>query len=138
MEEDIFMKIIKRKIPADIVYENDTTIAFLDIQPVVIGHTLVVPKKPVRNMFDIDDETLFSLMHTVRHIAPLIVSALGADGMNININNEPAAGQIIFHMHVHLIPRFADDKLIMWPHKKTTPDELQALAKKIRTHISSV
>lgn len=137
MEEDIFMKIIKREIPANIVYENDTTIAFLSIQPAAIGHTLVVPKKQVRNIFDVDDETLCAVMRTVRHVAPCIVSALHADGMNVSINNERVAGQAIFHMHVHLIPRFTDDKLPEWPHEETTPDELHTLAEKIRTHIAT-
>lgn len=138
MEEDIFMKIIKREIPADIVYENNTTIAFLSTKPAAIGHTLVVPKKPARNIFDVDDETLCAVMHTVRLLAPRIVSALCADGMNISINNEPAAGQAVFHMHVHLIARFSDDNLPEWPHKKATLNELHTVAEKIRANILSV
>lgn len=136
MEESIFMKIIKREIPADIVYEDDTTIAFLDIHPIALGHTLVVPKKQVRNMFDVDDETLFVLMKTVRHIATPLRDALNANGMNISMNNEQAAGQIIFHMHVHLIPRFKNDNLIMWPPKETNENDLHALAQKIRARFA--
>ncbi|HEC94124.1 MAG TPA: HIT family protein [Candidatus Kaiserbacteria bacterium] len=132
MEESIFMKIIKREIPADIVYEDDTTIAFLDINPIAPGHTLAVPKKQVRNIFDVDDETLCTLMRTVRHIATPIREALGADGMNISMNNEPSAGQIVFHMHVHLIPRYQNDKLVMWPPGKATSEELRTAAQKIR------
>lgn len=136
MEESLFMKIIKREVPADIVYEDDTTIAFLDIHPVTLGHTLVVPKKQVRNIFDVDDKTLCTLMKTVQYVASHLRDALCADGMNINTNNESAAGQVIFHMHVHLIPRFNEDKLTMWPHMETSQEELRDLAKKIRTHFA--
>ncbi len=136
MEDDIFEKIIKREIPADIVYEDNNTIAFLDIRPNNPGHTLVVPKTHARNIFDIDDKTLDSLMHTVRRIAAPIRDAVNADGMNIIINNERAAGQIIFHIHLHLIPRFTDDGLKGWPHKECTPNEASAIAKKIRAKIA--
>lgn len=137
MEETIFSKIIRREIPADIVYEDEHTLAFLDIKPVTPGHTLVIPKKQFRNIFDIDDETLFLVMQTVRKIAPAVRDAVGAQGMNVNSNHEAAGGQIVFHYHVHLVPRFSNDGLVMWPHKTYAPGEAEATAEKIRSKITT-
>ena len=131
MEDTIFMKIIRREIPADIVYEDADTLAFLDVKPINRGHTLVVPKKPARNIFDIDDESLVAVMRTAQRVA-LALRAIGAAGVNIGINNESAAGQIIFHFHMHVIPRFTDDKLISWPGKNSSPDKRKQIAEKIR------
>lgn len=132
MEDSIFTKIIRREIPATIVYEDDDTLAFLDIAPVSLGHTLVVPKKSVRNIFDADDNTLAAIMHTTRKIAPAIKAGVGADGLNIHSNHETAAGQVVFHLHFHLIPRFENDEFVMWPHKTYREGEAEAVAQKIR------
>ena len=137
MEETVFQKIIKREIPAEIIYEDDDTLAFLDIAPVSKGHTLVVPKKPVRNIFDADDETLAAVMRTIRKIAPAVRSAVDADGINIHSNHEHAAGQVVFHLHFHIIPRFNDDGFHMWPHQQYADGESVILAQKIRTAISA-
>ena len=133
MEETIFAKIIRREIPADIVYEDVDTMAFLDIRPNNPGHTLVVPKKPFRNIFDIDDETLAAVWRTTRKVARAVKDATGAEGLNINTNNEHAAGQIVFHYHVHVIPRFEGDGLPLWPGR-TYPNDTAAkeVAEKIR------
>ncbi len=136
MEDTIFSKIIRREIPADIVYEDEYTLAFMDISPTNPGHTLVIPKKQFRNIFDIDEETLDHVMHTVRKIAPAVRNAVGAQGMNINTNNEAAGGQVVFHYHVHLIPRFSDDGLVFWPHKTYAPGEMQSIAEKIRERLA--
>src|SRR3989344_8724642 len=109
------MKIIRREIPADIVYEDADTMSFLDIRPNNPGHTLVVPKKPFRNIFDIDDETLAAVWRTARKVAKAVKDATDADGLNINTNNEATAGQVVFHYHVHVIPRFENDGLPLWP-----------------------
>lgn len=133
MEDTIFMKIIRREIPANIVYEDADTLAFLDINPTNPGHTLVIPKKPFHNILDIDDETLAAVGRTTRKVAKAVKEAVGADGLNINTNNEPAAGQIIFHYHVHIIPRFRNDGFRLWPGKEY-PDTSAAeeVAEKIR------
>ncbi len=131
-EDTVFMKIIRREIPADIVYEDASTIAFLDIRPNNPGHTLVVPKTFARNIFDIRDETLDAVMHTVRLIAPAVRNAVSADGMTIIMNNEPASGQIVFHAHVHLIPRFSNDGFGHLPQKQYVPGEAASIAEKIR------
>ncbi|HEV7121487.1 MAG TPA: HIT family protein [Candidatus Paceibacterota bacterium] len=136
MEDTVFAKIIRREIPAEILYEDDDTLAFLDIAPVSPGHTLVIPKKPVRNIFDADDDTLASVMKTVRKIAPAVRDAVGADALNIQSNHGAEAGQIVFHMHFHLIPRFAGDDFFMWPHKEYKEGEAKEVAEKIRAKLA--
>ncbi|HQU07851.1 MAG: hypothetical protein B7X04_02160 [Parcubacteria group bacterium 21-54-25] len=132
MEDTLFAKIIRREIPADVVYEDDETLAFLDIHPNNPGHTLVIPKEPAQNIFDISDEALSAMTRTARKIAPAIMRAVDADGMNLVMNNKKAAGQLVFHAHLHLIPRFADDGLRSWPRKEYAPGEAGAVAEKIR------
>jgi len=135
-EDTIFAKIIRREIPAHIVYEDDATLAFLDNNPTNPGHTLVVPKKAVRNIFDADDATLAALMHTIRKIAPVIKEAVGADGVNIHSNHEAAAGQEVFHLHFHIIPRFLNDGYkYTWGHTTYKEGEAVALAKDIAARL---
>ncbi len=109
MEETIFAKIIRHEIPADIVYEDNDVIAFLDIRPNQPGHTLVIPKTYARNIFDINEDEWTKLTQAVKKIAPAVKEAMHADGVNISMNNEPAAGQIVLHAHIHIIPRFSKD-----------------------------
>jgi histidine triad (HIT) family protein len=135
MEESIFTKIINREIPAEILYEDEDTLAFLDIAPVSPGHTLVIPKKHVQNIFDTDDATLEAVMRTVRKIAPAVRDAVNADALNIHSNHGADAGQIVFHMHMHLIPRFKTDHFAMWPHKEYEEGEAKRIAEKIRVSI---
>lgn len=135
MEDTIFAKIIRREISADIVYEDDDTLAFLDAHPNNPGHTLVIPKIYSRNILSISEKSLAVLMQTVRKLAPVVVRAVNADGINIIINNESAAGQLVFHTHVHLIPRFVDDGYKGWPSKPYKDGEAQAVAQKIRAAI---
>ncbi len=129
MEDTVFAKIIRREIPAHVIFEDEATIAFLDIKPNNKGHTLVVPKKWSRNIFDMDDSDLCTLMKNVKRIAHAVKEALGADGVNIAMNNEPAAGQIVFHSHIHVIPRTEGDDRT---HKDYAPGEAEEIAKKIR------
>ncbi|TSC70817.1 MAG: Hit-like protein involved in cell-cycle regulation [Parcubacteria group bacterium Gr01-1014_49] len=135
MEDSVFTKIIRRDIPANIVYEDDDTIAFLDARPNVPGHTLVVPKKQVRNIFDIDDETLASVMRTVRKIAPAVRDAVGAHGVHINSNHEAAAGQVVFHLHFHIIPRHDRSEFEFWPQSDYSKGDDALIAEKIRAKI---
>lgn len=132
MEESVFTKIINREIPADIVYEDEDTIAFLDITPTNPGHTLVVPKRPARNVFDIEERDWVALAKTVHKIVHAVKNAVGAEGVNITMNNEPAAGQEVFHAHIHLIPRYASDGFGAWPKKTYGEGEKAAIAEKIR------
>ena len=106
---DIFDKIIAREIPAEIVYEDDLVIAFLSIQPINHGHTLVVPKKKFVNIFDGDPIVLGHMMQIGQKIALCLKTKLGFDGVNILMNNEASAGQEVFHAHLHVIPRLSGD-----------------------------
>lgn len=135
MEDNIFMKIVRRELPADIVYEDEDTLAFLDINPTAPGHTLVVPKKPAVNIFDVDAETLAKTVATVRKISPAVRDAVGAHGVHINSNHEAAAGQIVFHLHFHIIPRHDRSEFEFWPHKEAEPEEQKKIAEKIRERL---
>lgn len=135
MEDTIFMKIIRREVPAHIVYEDADTIAFLDVKPNVPGHTLVVPKKWAENIFDVDDANLAAVMRTVRKIALAVRDAVGAHGVHINSNHGAAAGQIVMHLHVHIIPRHERSEFSFWPKQKINPKEFESIAEKIRAKI---
>lgn len=133
--ETIFSKIIRREIPAEIVYETDEVLAFLDISPNNPGHTLVIPKTSTRNLLTIDAGSWANVMEAVRILAPKIQQAVGAEGINIIMNNEPAAGQIVFHAHVHVIPRFANDGYRHWPGHEYKEGEMAEVGEKIRESI---
>lgn len=136
MKDTIFGKIIRREIPAEIVYEDDATLAFLDIAPNAPGHTLVVPKEPSENMRDISDTSFLAVMQTTKKIATAIEQVMGADGFNILVNNGTEAGQQVFHTHVHIIPRYKSAAFQKFPpgkpNVKVTPEELAEIANKIR------
>ena len=131
-KDGIFMKIARREVPAEIVYEDEDTIAFLDNGPVAPGHTLVIPKKPVRNVFDADEDTWLAVMRTARKIAPAVRDAVGAKGVHINSNHEPEGGQVVFHLHVHIIPRESREGYEFWPDQKIDPARSQEIAERIR------
>ncbi len=130
------MKSIDREIHANIFYEDEKTLAFLDNEPNTPGHSLVIPKKPFVNVFDIDEDTWLAVMRTVRKLAPVIRDAVGADGVNINSNHGEYAGQKISHLHIHIIPRFKEDGLkFTWPEIPLNANEAQTLIEKIRAQL---
>jgi histidine triad (HIT) family protein len=102
---NIFAKILRGELPAHKVYEDDKTFSFLDIMPRATGHTLVIPKAPVRTFLDIAPDDLAHLMTVTQRIARAAVKVFAADGLTIQQFNEPAGGQVVFHLHVHIIPR---------------------------------
>ena len=102
---NIFAKILRGELPAHKVFEDDKVFAFLDIMPRAPGHTLVVPKAPVRTILDISPDDLAYLAKATQKIARAAVTVFGADGLTIQQFNETAGGQIVFHLHVHVIPR---------------------------------
>ncbi len=132
MEDTVFAKIIRRELPADIVYEDNDTIAFLNIAPNTPGHTLVVPKNFCRNLLDMDDATAEALIRSVKNVAQAIKKALSADGITIKMNNEAAGGQLVFHAHMHVIPRHEGDNYASGPKEPYPPGEAAALAERIR------
>lgn len=117
MTDDIFEKILTGEVPAEVVYEDDLTFAFLDINPNNPGHTLVISKKHFLNIFDVDIDTFSAVMRTVHALAPVIKKAVDADGVNIHMNNDPGAGQVVPHLHVHIIPRHEGDGFTLWHGK---------------------
>jgi len=102
---NVFAKIIRGELPAHKVYEDDKTFAFLDIMPRAAGHTLVIPKAPVRTILDIAPDDLAHLIKKTQLIAQAAMTVFGADGLTIQQFNEPAGGQVVFHLHIHIIPR---------------------------------
>jgi len=105
----LFEKIRDREIPARIVHETETTLAFLDAHPLARGHTLVIPKEPYEKLQDLPADLSADLFETVHELTPTIEDAVDADGTTIGINNGEAAGQEVPHVHVHIIPRFEGD-----------------------------
>jgi histidine triad (HIT) family protein len=134
-ENGIFRKIARHELPAQIVYEDEKTLAFLSTGPVTPGHTLVIPKAPYRNIFDVDEDSFLAVMETVRKISPHIRDAVGAKGIQINSNHEPEAGQEVFHLHIHLIPRHAREEFDFWPHTEYAEGEAEKVADAIRAKI---
>ncbi len=108
----VFCEIINGNIPTNKVYEDDLTMAFLDLSQTTYGHTLVVPKKHVDNFWDADQSTIDAVMHTVKTVSELLKAKLHCEGMNILTNINPVAGQSVMHFHVHLIPRYGKDDTI--------------------------
>jgi histidine triad (HIT) family protein len=102
---NIFAKILRGELPAYKVYEDDRTLAFLDIMPQATGHTLVIPKAPSRNMLDADPEEVAYVVKVAQKIAKVAMSVFAADGLMLVQYNEPASGQSVYHLHVHVIPR---------------------------------
>ena len=102
---NIFAKILRGEIPSHKVYEDDNTLAFMDVMPQADGHTLVIPKAPSRNLLDADPAALGALMASVQKVAHAVRKAFDAEGILIQQFNEPAAGQTVFHLHFHVLPR---------------------------------
>ncbi len=131
----VFTKIIQRELPAHILFEDEHTIAFLDINPVSEGHALVVPKFEAQNALESPIEDLDKAMRLVQRLAPVIMRAVKAEGCVISTNVGEAAGQSVPHTHFHIIPRARDDELKPWPHTGATSDQLSMTAEKIKAQL---
>jgi histidine triad (HIT) family protein len=129
---NIFAKILRGELPAHKVYEDADTLAFMDIMPRCQGHTLVIPKTPARNILDAKPGQLAACMATVQKVSQAVMKAFAADGVTIQQFNEPAGGQVVFHLHFHVLPRWQGTRL--GPHTSTMErqDVLAANAQKIR------
>jgi histidine triad (HIT) family protein len=135
MTDCIFCKIVAGGIPANKVFENDEFLAFLDIHPINLGHTLIVPKEHHENLFDLPENLLEKIMSLVQKVAQAVEKATEADGINIGMNNKRAAGQLVDHAHIHIIPRFENDGLVHWPGKKVSSDDLMNIGEKIKNSL---
>ena len=123
-ETNIFAKILRGELPAYKVYEDDRALAFLDIMPRAPGHTLVIPKRPARNILDVAPDDLAHVIIVAQRIARAAMTVFAAQGITVQQFNEPAGGQVVFHLHVHVIPRH--DGIAMKPpaSEKATPEVL--------------
>lgn len=138
-ETCIFCKIVAGEVPANKVYEDDETIAFLDIQPVNPGHTLIIPKYHFENVYTTPVLTWVRMQMTTQKMALAIKHATDADGINIIMNNETLAGQVVPHAHIHVIPRHDGDGLPHWNKGVYKDDaEKEAVAQKIASEIKAV
>ncbi len=132
-ETCVFCKIAQKQAPASIIYEDESIMAFLDIRPLNLGHTLVIPKAHYVDIFDIPDNLLSKVHKVAKQVSPVIKKATNADGISIIQQNGKAAGQDIFHLHVHVVPRFDGQKLPRFSAlKEVERAKLDAIAQKIK------
>ena len=132
-DSNVFAKILRGEIPSHRVYEDEQVVAFMDVMPQGTGHTLVLPKAPSRNLLDADPAIFGPLFAVVQKIARAAKQAFAADGVTVMQFNEPSSGQTVFHLHVHILPRF--DGIPLKPHsgEMEKPEVLAANAEKIRS-----
>lgn len=136
MEDCIFCKIIEKNIPSAVIYEDQKVISFLDIMPANKGHCLVVPKKHFKTLTEIDDQSLVGMVKVAKKVAKAISLSIGNGSYNLVMNNGKEAGQLVMHMHIHIIPRFKGDGLhIHWEHRRYDNDEIKDYAEKIKKFI---
>ena len=130
--DNVFAKILRGEIPAHKVLEDDDVVVFMDVMPQGPGHTLVVPKAASRNLLDAEPAVLAKLLPTVQRVARAVKEAFAADGVSIFQYNEPAGGQSVFHLHIHVVPRF--EGVALKPHSGKMEDQavLAANAEKLR------
>lgn len=137
MNDCIFCKIIKKEIPADVVYEDENCLAFLDITPINPGHVLLIPKKHYENLYDLPDEILSKLAPIIKKLAIAVKKGIDAEGINIGMNNERPAGQLVPHAHFHIMPRFSNDNYQHWHGQPYKEGESKEIALKIRRSLSA-
>ena len=130
-ESCIFCKIVKKEAPASIAYEDEKVIAFMSVPPINIGHTLVIPKMHYENIYEIPEDEVAYLYKIVKKLSHAVQKAVNAEGIRLIQNNGATAGQVIFHLHVHIIPMNKDQP---WGHRleNRLADALKADAEKIR------
>ena len=134
---NVFAKILRGELPAQKVYEDAETLAFMDIMPRCDGHMLVIPKMPARNVLDASPAQLAACMATVQKVAAAAMKAFGAGGITLQQFNEPAGGQIVFHLHFHVLPRMEGVSLGPPASKMEKPEVLAANAERIRKSLAA-
>ena len=135
-ENNVFAKMLRGEIPCHKLYEDADTLAFLDIMPRSEGHALVITKEKARDLFDISPKALAKTMAAVQKLAPKIAETVGADGVLIQQFNGAAAGQTVFHLHVHIVPRKEGEPLKPHAGKMEDQAKLAATAEKIRAKLA--
>ena len=135
-DDCIFCKLANGVFPTNSIYEDENFNVILDVSPANRGHALILPKQHFDNIFEIDDETASKIMPLAKKIATAVKKVTGCDGVNVQQNNGTAAGQSVFHLHVHISPRFDDDKFkLVWDPKSFSDEELAATAEELRAEI---
>lgn len=136
-DQNIFAKILRGELPCEKVYEDDTSIVIMDIMPRADGHVLVLPRNGSRNILDIAEDDLCAIAKTAKKMALALKTAFAADGITINQFSESAGGQVVFHTHIHVIPRH--EGITLRPHtgEMEDGDKLKANADKIRAALAS-
>ena len=128
----VFCKIIAGEITSKKVYEDEAFLAFLDINPANVGHTLIIPKNHHPTIISIPEDDVFGLFKVVKRLAASMRESMNADGLNVLQSNGTIAGQLIPHLHVHLIPRFNGDGIAFgWPKKQASEEEMESVRKKL-------
>lgn len=135
MDNCLFCQIIDKKLPSTPIYEDEKYFALLDIHPVNPGHTLVLPKEHSRHLSDATEDTARGLMAVAQKIARAICRGLGTDDYNLEMNCGSVAGQVVPHLHLHIVPRHAGDGLKHWPGKSYAEGEADSVAEKIKAAI---
>ena len=129
---NIFAKILRGEVPSVKVYEDDKTLAFMDVMPQADGHTLVVPKEPAENILELSPEGAAAMIRTTQKIAKAVKKGLDAPGLMIFQLNGKPAGQSVFHVHFHVVPRSGGIDLKLHARGMESPDKLKAIAEKIK------
>ncbi|MDP2788635.1 MAG: HIT family protein [bacterium] len=128
----VFCKIVSGEFPSSKIYENNEVLVFLDIVPVNLGHALVIPKAHFNNIYETPEDILANMITVAKIISKAVKTQRKADGINLVMNNDSTAGQVIFHSHMHIIPRFKDDGFGPWEGRiKYTAEQMAETAKKI-------
>lgn len=135
MKECIFCKIIKGELPANKIYEDNDFLAFQSLNQTAKGHSLLVPKKHSSDFIEMDSELGCKMISIAQKITIAMMKGLKCEGANISFNVREAGGQVIFHTHMHIIPRYKNDGLVMWPEKHLGEEERVLLAGKIIQHL---
>ena len=132
MNDCLFCKIVAGEIPAYKIYEDEKVLAFLDIAPVNPGHILVIPRQHYANFEELPESEINAIFTVVKHLGCDLKDRLGVVGYNVNQNNDPVAGQVIPHFHVHIVPRTASDGLTLWPGHKYGAGEAEIILNKLK------
>jgi histidine triad (HIT) family protein len=135
---NVFARILRGELPAHRVFEDERTLAFMDIMPRSDGHTLVIPKSQARNIFDISPQDLAAVIATTQKVSLAVRKAFGADGVTLTQANEAAGGQEVFHLHFHVLPRWDGKRLKQPAGQMEKPEILAANAEKIRAALAEL
>lgn len=138
-ESCLFCRLVRKELPVSVVYEDRRVMAFMDVKPLNEGHTLVIPKRHYKTIYDVPEEEVSCLFRVVKRVACAVKKAMKPDGVSITQHNEKGAGQDVFHLHVHVIPRYEGQKLPRYKEARLLPEasrtKLEEVARRLREHL---